>query len=106
MLILALIQIMLSDSHAQQNCMNCAPLIKSLDEKVAQLERVKVILSKNEEYLKNNPSASTSIIVKVRSNILVSRLQIETLQNEKQLVENSVQEKGCESCKTKPTKEL
>ena len=100
-----LINLMTAHAHAQQNCMSCAPLINSLNTKDEQLDRTRIILKKNEDYLKDNPSASTSILVKVRSNILVSRLQIETLQNEKQLLENSVQEKGCDSCKTKHTKE-
>jgi hypothetical protein len=90
-------------SFAQTCGAHCTPLVTSLSEKSDRLERTQVILKKNEEYLKKNPNASASISVKVRSNILVSKLQIETFQNEKILIEKTIQEKGCNQCKTQRT---
>ena len=98
------IQIFSPVAHAEPCIGPCDGLMRSLIEKTDKLGRTQVILQKNEDYLKKNPDASPSISIKVRSNILVSRLQIETLQNEKILIEKSVTEKGCGKCQPSPTK--
>lgn len=82
----------------------CDGIVRSLLEKGEKLQRTQIILQKNEDYMKKNPDASPSIAIKVRSNILVSKLQIETLQNEKVLIEKTISEKGCGSCQPSPTK--
>jgi hypothetical protein len=79
-------------------------MARSLQEKTEKLQRTQIILQKNEDYMKKNPEASPSIAIKVRSNILVSKLQIETLQNEKVLIEKTISEKGCGACLPNPTK--
>jgi hypothetical protein len=82
----------------------CDGMVRSLQEKTEKLQRTQVILQKNEDYMKKNPEASPSIAIKVRSNILVSKIQIETLQNEKVLIEKTISEKGCGQCQPSPTK--
>lgn len=82
----------------------CDALVGSLQEKTAKIQRTQIILQKNEDYMKKNPEATPSIAIKVRSNILVSKLQIETLQNEKVLIEKTISEKGCGTCQPSPTK--
>jgi hypothetical protein len=82
----------------------CDGLVRSLREKSEKLQRTQIILQKNEDYMKKNPEVSPSISIKVRSNILVSKLQIETLQNEKVLIEKTISEKGCGACQPSPTK--
>jgi hypothetical protein len=82
----------------------CDAIVRSLQEKSEKLERTQIILQKNEDYMKKNPDASPSIAIKVRSNILVSKLQIETLQNERVLIEKTITEKGCGKCQPSPTK--
>ncbi len=92
---------------AQQNCPGpCVPVLKSLNIKETELQRVQTILQKNEDYLKKNTSVSASISVKIRSNILISRLQIETVQNEKTMIEKTLQHQGCSGCKIKNTKDI
>jgi hypothetical protein len=82
----------------------CDGMVRNLQEKTEKLQRTQVILQKNEDYMKKNPEASPSIAIKVRSNILVSKIQIETLQNEKVLIEKTISEKGCGKCQPSPTK--
>jgi hypothetical protein len=82
----------------------CDNMARSLLEKSEKLKRTQLILQKNEDYMKKNPEAAPSIAIKVRSNILVSKLQIETLQNEKVLIEKTISEKGCGTCQPSPTK--
>ncbi len=96
--------------HSTQNavadtCLGpCDGIVRSLQEKSEKLERTQIILQKNEDYMKKNPEASPSIAIKVRSNILVSKIQIETLQNERVLIEKTITEKGCGKCQPSPTK--
>ena len=82
----------------------CDGMVRSLREKAEKIQRTQIILQKNEDYMKKNPEAAPSISIKVRSNILVSRLQIETLQNEKVLIEKTISEKGCGACQPSPIK--
>ncbi len=76
----------------------CEPAVKVIQAKRSEGERIKVILEKNEDYLKKNPTASPSITVKIRSNILMSKLQIETLANENTVLIADAQKKGCQEC--------
>ncbi len=104
-LIALLVQSVFVAPASAETCIGpCDGIVRSLTEKSEKLERTQVILQKNEDYLKKNPDASPSISVKVRSNILVSKLQIETLQNEKILIEKTITEKGCGKCQPSPTK--
>ena len=83
----------------------CLEIVKKIPPKDQELLLVKTILGKNEAYLKEHPDASSSLIAKVRSNILMSKLQIETLQNESQFIKDEIQKKGCQECLSLPTKE-
>lgn len=95
----------LSSIAKAETCIGpCNGMVRSLQEKTDKLQRTLVILQKNEDYMKKNPDASPSIAIKVRSNILVSKIQIETLQNEKVLIEKTISEKGCGQCQPSPTK--
>ncbi len=95
----------LTQDAVAETCIGpCDGIVRSLQEKSEKLKRTQIILQKNEDYLKKNPDASPSISIKVRSNILVSKLQIETLQNEKVLIEKTITEKGCGPCQPSPTK--
>ena len=83
----------------------CSEIVNKIPLKDQELLRVKTILGNNEAYLKDHPDASSSIIAKLRSNILMSKLQIETLQNESQFIKDEIQKKGCQECQSLPTKE-
>ncbi len=107
MILYIMIHAFSSFALAQQNCPGpCTPVMKSLSTKETELQRVQTILQKNEEYLKKNTSISASISVKIRSNILISRLQIETVQNEKTMIEKTIKQQGCSGCKIKNTKDI
>ena len=77
---------------------SCEPAVKVIQGKQNEEERVKLVLAKNEDYLKKNPTASPSVTVKIRSNILMSKLQIETLLNENTVLIAEAQKKGCQEC--------
>lgn len=76
---------------------HCGPFVKEVAAKTAEIKRMADILARNEAFLKKN-AVSTSVSVKIGSNILIAKLQIETLQNEKAVVEKSASEKGCKTC--------
>jgi hypothetical protein len=94
-----LIQLLSTPAPAGNCPGNCAPAVAQLAKKEGELGKIRDILAKNEEYLKRNPSVSPSIAVKIRSNIMISKLQIETAQNEKVLLEASLEKQGCKECK-------
>ena len=77
----------------------CAPGVAQLMKKEVELLKIREILAKNEDYLRRNPSVSPSIAVKIRSNIMISRLQIETTQNERSILEASLERQGCKGCR-------
>jgi len=105
LLIIALIA--LSGSAQAENCAgNCHTLTSSLSKKEMELVRIKDILKKNEEYLQKHASAPPSITVKVHSNIVISRLQIETVQNERTVIFKNIEKQGCKQCLTKNTKDI
>ena len=85
---------------------NCTPLLTSLSQKETELTRIKDILKKNEEYLQKKTNLPTSISVKVRSNIVISKLQIETIENERTAINQTLDKQGCKQCKTRNTKDI
>jgi hypothetical protein len=85
---------------------NCAPLLTSLSHKENELTRIKDILRKNEEYLQKKAPLPTSISVKVRSNIVISKLQIETIENERTAINQTLEKQGCKKCKIRNTKDI
>ncbi len=94
-----LIQLLSTPASAGNCAGTCAPAVAQWEKMENQLDKIRDILAKNEEYLKRNPSVSPSIAVKIRSNIMISRLQIETAQNEKALLEASLERQGCRECR-------
>ncbi len=58
----------------------------------------KEVLRKNQEYLVNNPGASASAKIKVRSNIAMAQLQIETVSNQIEIRNEELKKKGCPPC--------
>ena len=100
MILYLLIPLLFSPAHAAGNCpANCTPAIARLASKEGELAKIRDILAKNEDYLRRNPSVSPSVAVKIRSNIMISRLQIETAQNEKSVLETSLDKQGCKECR-------
>ena len=85
---------------------NCAPLVTSLSQKETELTRIKDILKKNEDYLQRKTNIPTSISVKVRSNIVISKLQIETIENERTAINQTIEKQGCKQCKMPNTKDI
>jgi hypothetical protein len=57
------------------------------------------VLRKNRDYLAKNPDASPSAKIKVRSNIALAEIQIETITNQIALLSGEMQKKGCAECK-------
>ena len=58
-----------------------------------------MIYRKNKDYLNSHPDAESSVAVKVRSNLFVTTLQIETTENEISVLENKIKKQGCGQCK-------
>ena len=78
----------------------CIPNLKAFDFKQKEFARINLILSKNEAYLVKYPQVSPSLLIKIRSNILMSKLQIETLQNQITVLTAENFSKGCRECLT------
>jgi hypothetical protein len=57
------------------------------------------VLKKNRDYLTKNPDASASAKIKVRSNIAMAEIQIETITNQISLLSVEMKKKGCAECK-------
>ena len=87
-------------SHAfAVSCHDDCPKRKSeLTEKKIERDRMKIILSRNEDFLKRNPSANPSIVMKIQSNKIMARLEIETLENEILPLAEFVEKQGCSKC--------
>ena len=83
------------------NCDECGPKLTELTTKKSKMGRMSVILQKNKDYLAKNPGVSSSIAIKVRSNIVVATLQLETLDNEMQALTQDIKKTGCEACPVK-----
>lgn len=58
----------------------------------------KEVLRKNQEYLAKNPEVSPSAKIKVRSNIAMAQLQIETVSNQIEIRNEELKKKGCPPC--------
>lgn len=63
-----------------------------------QLAARKDVLQKNQEYLAKNPDAPPSAKIKVRSNIAMAELQIETVSNQFEIRNEELKKKGCPPC--------
>jgi len=63
-----------------------------------QLAARRDVLQKNQEYLAKNPDAPPSAKIKVRSNIAMAELQIETVSNQIELRNEELKKKGCPPC--------
>ncbi len=100
MILYLLIPLLFSSAHAAGTCpASCTPAVERLTIKEGELAKIREILAKNENYLKRNPSVPPSVAVKIRSNIMISRLKIETAQNEKTILETSLDSQGCKECR-------
>ncbi|NDG86044.1 MAG: hypothetical protein EBX52_13525 [Proteobacteria bacterium] len=93
-------------AHAQKCTGNCTALVVSLSKKDVELARIKDILKKNEDYLQKHAAIPPSISVKVHSNLVISKLQIETIQNERTVIFKNIEKQGCKQCQSKNTKDI
>ena len=57
------------------------------------------VLKKNRDFLVEHPEASPSAKIKVRSNIAMAEIQIETISNQVSLLSAEMKKKGCAECK-------
>lgn len=86
----------LSCAHALAE--NCQPEVEECTRLHDQLAARKDILQKNQDYLVKNPDAPASAKIKVRSNIAMAQLQIETVANQIELRNEDLKKKGCPPC--------
>jgi hypothetical protein len=77
---------------------SCPERTAQLRSKILARDRMKTILSRNEDFLKRNPKANPSIVMKIQSNKIIARLEIETLENEILPLSTYVEKKGCKRC--------
>jgi hypothetical protein len=76
----------------------CPERKAAIDAKIIAKERMKSVLERNEAFLKNNPGVNPSIIMKIQSNKIIARLEIETLENEIIPLKEFVEKEGCSQC--------
>lgn len=73
----------------------CETLLKNIESRKTRQSSIRHVIEKNNQYLVKNTEASTSIKIKIRSNLLMGNLLLETLSNELLALENDVKSKGC-----------
>jgi hypothetical protein len=76
----------------------CPEQKTALEAKIVAKDRMKAVLERNEAFLKNNPNVNPSIIMKIQSNKIIARLEIETLENEIVPLKEFVEKEGCSQC--------
>ena len=86
-----------ADAGSSAQCKECQVFDEEMKKKVAKKERTEDILKKNKDYLLKNPAASKSIVIKVKSNVMITLIQIETVDNEIVALKNNVQTR-CTQC--------
>lgn len=95
-LILALLAAL--SAHAETDCGPCADEIAKMRKSDAEIQRLKGLLGKNDEYLTQVDPKALSKFIKVRSN----KLQIlEKMDREKRALDalqSEIVKKGCEPC--------
>ena len=94
---LVLLLSFLSQNSAFADCAACAKLKSDLDAKTKAAVSMQGVKGKNEVYLITHPDASSSIQIKVKSNIMIASVRIETFQNEISLITSEIT-KGCAQC--------
>ena len=90
-----------AESLSPAQCKECQSFDEEVKQKIAKKERTEDILNKNKEYLQKNPNASKSIVIKVKSNVMITLIQIETAQNEIVALKNKVETQRCTQCPSK-----
>ncbi len=81
-----------------QDCSECKKEATEIQQKTNFKERAALILKKNQDYMAAHPNAPESLAIKVRSNIIVTMMQIETSENEITLLQGNLKTKGCSKC--------
>ncbi len=76
----------------------CPEKKTELANKTRERDRMKIVLSRNEDFLKKNPNVNPSIVMKIQSNKIMARLEIETLENEILPLSQFVEKQGCAKC--------
>ena len=82
---------------AYAHCGPCEETKKELEKKDKNILLLKDAENKNQAYLGSHPDASESILIKVKSNLIVIKLRTETAQNEKTLLLANLKER-CRQC--------
>lgn len=86
---------------ASQSCSFCSAKMDEIQKTAASLKLHEELLQKNKAYLAGLSPNDLSRSIKVKSNIMVFDLRIETMKNTIQAIQQEVQGKGCESCPKK-----
>ncbi len=91
--------LLLSANFAEANCDLCEKLNRARSNTQQQHSGHQSLLKKNQDYLeKLNPSKDASKAIKVKSNILVIILRIETFKNELDTIDNQLKAASCQKC--------
>lgn len=85
------------DSFA--DCQNCSGIIKAKKTQAQYLEQTRAYLEKNNQYMKKLSPNDSSKLTKVRSNIMVASIQIETIENRIRAYVLEESKNYCEKCK-------
>ena len=79
-------------------CFECQKNDDQIKARVAKKERTSEILRKNQEYLQKKPGAPKSVAIKIKSNVMITMLQIETVDNELVALRNKSETQRCAQC--------
>lgn len=84
-------------SAASDSCADCGAKRKLLVQHRNDEARYKDLLLRNQSYLKSQDGNDTSKLIKVKSNILVILLRIDTLKNDASALDGEIRDQ-CRAC--------
>jgi hypothetical protein len=99
--ILLVANFFISETIADSHCTNCQKIYNELQNNLNELNRSKTLLEQNEKALAQISPSDTSKRVKISSNLFILKTKLETLENNRVLIQKSLNEKNCSDCDLK-----
>lgn len=86
-------------AHAA-NCEDCAGPRSASQKLQTDLQNHEALLQRNKDYLGRLDPSEASKAIKVKSNIVILAVRIETIKNNLSVAQSDLQSKGCDQCPT------
>lgn len=83
---------------AAEDCADCEGLELKIDQKNVEKARYESLVKSNEDYLEQLGNNDVSKRIKLRSNLMVIGLRLETVRNELDFLKSADLQQKCKSC--------